>query len=82
MRGESYLIILRPDLHEPIIHAPPTKPFFRPGDWFAFFAKPVARLLDKYFKTHYVGCGPCGQRQEAMNHWPAKVLKFLLTFYI
>lgn len=69
------MIIIRRDLHEPITPPlPPPKPWFRPGDIVAFFAHPVARFLDKWFKTHYVGCGPCGQRQQAMNRWPSKVI--------
>lgn len=74
MQGESKLIILRPDLHEPRMPSPKPPPFLPLGDWFSIIAKPVARFLDKWFKTHYVGCGACGHRQEVMNRWPAKVI--------
>ena len=85
MQGESKLVIVRPDLHEPRPYAPPPPgrwDWVRPGDWFAVIAKPVARFLDKWFKTHYVGCGPCGRRQQAMNRWPAKVIHWVKTLTI
>jgi hypothetical protein len=85
MQGPTRLIILRPDLNVPRPHIPPPRKWhswIRPGDWLAVLAKPIARFLDKWFRTHYAGCDPCGQRQAAMNRWPAKVIHWFKTLTI
>ena len=86
MHGKTQLRVIRYDLHEPLVSpsqpAPVVHSRLRLGDWFAVIAKPVARFLDKWFKTHYVGCGPCGARQQAMNRWPAKFILWLKSLTI
>lgn len=83
MQGPTKFIIVRPDLDKPAPYPlPPKWSWIKPGDWFALIAKPVARFLDKWFYTHYTGCGPCGKRQEAMNRWPAKVIHWLKSLTI
>lgn len=37
------------------------------GDLVAKLAQPIAKRLDKIFKTNIAGCGNCKKRQEKLN---------------
>lgn len=37
------------------------------GDAVALVAKPVARVIDRFFKTHLENCQACAERQKKLN---------------
>lgn len=46
---------------------PPEKKLRGLGDVVAMFAKPVATVSDKVFKTKLTNCAPCQQRRQKLN---------------
>lgn len=65
-------IVHRPDMATPPARPKPTTGL---GDVVAALANPIAASVDKLTGSKLVGCQPCGQRKDRLNHLLPNILK-------
>lgn len=65
-------VIHRADMMQPPVRQKPTTGL---GDVVAALANPIAASVDKLTGSKLVGCQPCGQRKDRLNHLLPNILK-------
>lgn len=66
---ESYLALIAEFQPHKLKDAKRIMRRFKLGDFVAFFAQPIARILDRVFRSNIEGCQACQRRKAWLNRW-------------